>query len=77
MDWRGGEYSPAPVVSAVTVHKTFGPTDLMSMGSEGIRGHQTWALQSGVRCSNSEVPKLFGLIDPLPCFSVWGRLLLT
>ncbi|GFV72810.1 uncharacterized protein TNCV_2714021 [Trichonephila clavipes] len=32
LDWMGGKYSPAPtpMVSAVTAHKTFEPTDLTS-----------------------------------------------
>ncbi|GFU99882.1 uncharacterized protein TNCV_1257311 [Trichonephila clavipes] len=49
---------PAPVVSAATAHKTFGPTDLTSTYSVctrrvfgGIR-HRALAFRSGVRCSN-------------------------
>ncbi|GFY01770.1 uncharacterized protein TNCV_1467621 [Trichonephila clavipes] len=58
----GGEkiifQSPALVISAATVHKTFGPTDLTSMYSVCTRrvfgdiGHRTQAFRSGVRCSN-------------------------
>ncbi|GFX40753.1 hypothetical protein TNCV_1218761 [Trichonephila clavipes] len=45
------------VGSAVTTHKTFGPTDLTSTYSVWQRifdsiGHQTQAFQSGVQCSN-------------------------
>ncbi|GFV27243.1 integrase catalytic domain-containing protein [Trichonephila clavipes] len=49
---------PALVVSAVTAHKAFGPTDLMSTYSVctwrvfGGIGHRTHAFRSGVRCSN-------------------------
>ncbi|GFV81933.1 hypothetical protein TNCV_3151311 [Trichonephila clavipes] len=49
---------PGPVVSAVTVHKTFGLTDLMCTYSTRTRrlfggsGHRTQAFRSGVRCSN-------------------------
>ncbi|GFV16635.1 uncharacterized protein TNCV_4418221 [Trichonephila clavipes] len=49
---------PALVVSAVTAHKTFGPTDLMGTYSVCTRrvfsgiGHRTQAFQSGVRCSS-------------------------
>ncbi|GFV32412.1 uncharacterized protein TNCV_1676981 [Trichonephila clavipes] len=55
---------PAPVVSAATTHKTFGPTDLTSMYSVCTRrvfggiGHRTQALRSGVRCSNPVIPKV-------------------
>ncbi|GFT58818.1 uncharacterized protein TNCV_184781 [Trichonephila clavipes] len=47
---------PAPVVSAVTTHITFGPTDLTSTYSVCTRklfggiGHRTTAFRSGVRC---------------------------
>ncbi|GFT10080.1 hypothetical protein TNCV_1115221 [Trichonephila clavipes] len=50
--------APAPVVSAVTTHKTFGPTDLTSSYSVctlrvfGGIGHRTQILRSGIRCSN-------------------------
>ncbi|GFV20172.1 uncharacterized protein TNCV_4194701 [Trichonephila clavipes] len=58
----GGERNilqpPALMGSAVTAHKTFGPTDLTSMYFmctrrvfDGIR-HRTQAFRSGVRCSN-------------------------
>ncbi|GFV55498.1 uncharacterized protein TNCV_3776841 [Trichonephila clavipes] len=57
----GGEgnilQSPAPVVSAVSAHKTFGPTDIKSTFPgctwrvfSGI-GHRTQAFRSGVQCS--------------------------
>ncbi|GFX94354.1 uncharacterized protein TNCV_4293991 [Trichonephila clavipes] len=49
---------PALVVSAVTTHKTFGPTDLTTTYSVctrrvfgGIR-HRTQAIRSGVHCSS-------------------------
>ncbi|GFT26041.1 hypothetical protein TNCV_2332331 [Trichonephila clavipes] len=59
-NWRGGKYSPAPapMVSAETTHKTFGPSDLKSTYSVCTRrvfggiGHQTQAFRSSVRCSN-------------------------
>ncbi|GFU99031.1 hypothetical protein TNCV_1614071 [Trichonephila clavipes] len=50
--------TPAPVVPAASVHKTFGPTDLPSTYTVGTRrifggiGHRTQAFRSGVRCSN-------------------------
>ncbi|GFX52244.1 uncharacterized protein TNCV_4801011 [Trichonephila clavipes] len=58
----GGEVNilqpPALVVLAATAHKTFVPTDLMSMYSVCTRrifggiGHQTQSFQSRVRCLN-------------------------
>ncbi|GFY27311.1 hypothetical protein TNCV_2069311 [Trichonephila clavipes] len=50
--------TPAPVVSAATVHTVFGPTDLTSTYSVctrrefGGNGHRTQAFRYGVRCSN-------------------------
>ncbi|GFT71016.1 uncharacterized protein TNCV_4889851 [Trichonephila clavipes] len=50
--------SPALVVSAVTTHKTFGPTDFSSTYFVCTRrvfddlGHRTQAFRSGVQCSN-------------------------
>ncbi|GFW18010.1 uncharacterized protein TNCV_2281141 [Trichonephila clavipes] len=50
--------SSAPVVSAATTHKTFGPTDLTSTYSVCTRralggiGLRTQAFLSEVRCSN-------------------------
>ncbi|GFT79833.1 uncharacterized protein TNCV_4597581 [Trichonephila clavipes] len=47
-----------PVVSAVTAHKTFGPTNLTNTYSVCTRRvfggiwHRTQSLRSGVRCSN-------------------------
>ncbi|GFV42803.1 hypothetical protein TNCV_841571 [Trichonephila clavipes] len=49
---------PAPMVSAVNSHKTFGPTDLTitySVRTRRVLGgtrNRTQALQSEVRCSN-------------------------
>ncbi|GFU81807.1 uncharacterized protein TNCV_3087191 [Trichonephila clavipes] len=48
----------APVVSAATAHKTFGPTDFTSTYSVCTRrvfggiGHRIQVFRSGVRCSN-------------------------
>ncbi|GFX86225.1 uncharacterized protein TNCV_2561071 [Trichonephila clavipes] len=60
----GGEVyilqSPELLGSAVTAHKTFGPTDLTSTYSMctlrifGGTGHLTQAFRSGVRCSNHQ-----------------------
>ncbi|GFX10353.1 uncharacterized protein TNCV_1867481 [Trichonephila clavipes] len=50
--------SPAPVVSAVTSHKTYGPTDLTVTYSVCTRRtlgsirHRTQTFRSGARCSN-------------------------
>ncbi|GFT31705.1 uncharacterized protein TNCV_231221 [Trichonephila clavipes] len=49
---------PVPVVSAATIHKTFGPTDLTSTYSVctqrifGSIGYRIQVLRSGVRCPN-------------------------
>ncbi|GFW82988.1 hypothetical protein TNCV_4604151 [Trichonephila clavipes] len=64
MELEGGNILqlPALVGSAVTSHKTFGPTDLTSTYSVSTRrvfggiGHRTHSFWSGVRCSNCEDP---------------------
>ncbi|GFY23619.1 hypothetical protein TNCV_1039181 [Trichonephila clavipes] len=42
---------PASVVSTVTAHKTFVPTDLTSTYSVCICWHRTYAFRSRVQCS--------------------------